>query len=71
MYKQFVAIDTYGILPGNRTAAVMAEGDDRIVTALNRLTDREFTDALSASDRAALSDLVSEYFCDTPEENGR
>ena len=49
----------------------MAEGNDRVATVLNRLTDKEFTDALSASDRAALSDLVSEYFCDTPEENGK
>ena len=46
----------------------MAQGNDRVAIALNRLADREFTEALSTDDQGALSELVLEYFCDTPDE---
>jgi len=43
----------------------MAECPDLVATALNRLTDRVFTDALTDRDRSSLSDLVEQFFCST------
>ena len=49
----------------------MAERDhsDQVATTLNRLTDQAFTQALSARDRGALSDLIEEFFCSAPPSN--
>ena len=46
----------------------MADGNDCVAIALNRLTDMEFTEALNADDQGALSELLLEYFCSTPDE---
>ena len=48
----------------------MAERDhsDQVATTLNRLTDQAFTQALSARDQGALSDLI-EFFCSAPPTN--
>ena len=37
---------------------------ERVASALNRLTDRVFVDALSAGDQSAMSDLVADFFGD-------
>ena len=42
----------------------MARKVDLVASALNRITDRVFVDALSFSDRAAMSELVADFFCD-------
>lgn len=47
----------------------MAERADRVASALNRLADSAFTDALSDRDRDSLSDLVMEFFCHAPERD--
>ena len=44
----------------------MAEGADQVASALNRLTDRVFAEALTVRDQSALSDLVSNFFCHAP-----
>ena len=49
---------------GNKSAAIMAQKTDLVASALNRITDRVFVDALSSSDRAAMSELVADFFCD-------
>jgi len=40
----------------------MAERN-QVATALNRLMDKAFTQALSARDQGALSNLIEEFFC--------
>ena len=45
----------------------MARNSERVVSALNRLTDRVFVDALSAGDQSAMSDLVADFFCGDPD----
>ena len=42
----------------------MARKADLVASALNRITDRVFVDALSSSNRAAMSELVADFFCD-------
>ena len=42
----------------------MAQKADLVASALNRITDCVFVDALSSSDRAAMSELVADFFCD-------
>ena len=42
----------------------MAQKADLVASFLNRITDRVFVDALSSSDRAAMSELVADFFCD-------
>ena len=42
----------------------MARKADLVASALNRITDRVFVDALSSSDRAAMSELAADFFCD-------
>ena len=42
----------------------MARKADLVASALNRIIDRVFVDALSSSDRAAMSELVADTFCD-------
>ena len=36
---------------------------ERVASALNRLTDRAFIDALSSGDRERMSHFISDYFC--------
>ena len=36
---------------------------DTVAKTLNRLTDRVFTEALSASDNDAMTQLIEDYFC--------
>ena len=48
----------------------MAQKADLVASALNRITDRVFVDALSSSDRAAMSELVADFFCDEIIDDG-
>ena len=48
----------------------MAQKADLVASALNRITDRVFVDALSSSDRAAMSELVADFFCDESIDDG-
>ena len=48
----------------------MAQKADLVASALNRITDRVFVDALSSSDRAAMSELVADFFCDERIDDG-
>ena len=45
----------------------MAERADQVASALNRLTDQVFREALSDRDQDLLSDLVFEFFCHAPD----
>ena len=45
----------------------MARNSERVVSALNRLTDMVFVDALSAGDQSAMSDLVADFFFGDPD----
>ena len=35
----------------------------RVASALNRITEQSFVDAMSTSDREAMSDFVGKFFC--------
>ena len=39
----------------------------RVASVLNRITEQSFVDAMSTSDREAMSDFVADYFCGDPE----
>ena len=41
---------------------------DEVAGALNRFSDRALLDTLSANDRAAMTDLVEEFFCSAVNE---
>lgn len=45
----------------------MANNSEKIAATLNRLTERSFTEALSARDQQLMSDFIADYFCDGPE----
>ena len=72
LYIRCVAITTKLVSRENRARVLqlaietMAEGSDQVASALNRLTDHVFTEALSDRDQSSLSDLVSEFFCQAP-----
>ena len=40
---------------------------ERVSSALNRLTDRMFVEALSSRDQDAMADLVADFFCGDPD----
>ena len=40
---------------------------ERVASALNRLTDRVFVEALSFRDQDAMADLVADFFCGDPD----
>ena len=42
----------------------MAQKANLVASALNRITDRVFVDALSSSDRVATSEQVADFFCE-------
>lgn len=46
----------------------MAQLADRIAKAVSRNTDSTFTDALTSRDRSALSAMIEEFFCSSPDE---
>ena len=45
----------------------MARNSESVASALNRLTDMVFVDALSAGDQSAVSDLVADFFFGDPD----
>ena len=46
------------------SSAIMAQKADLVASAPNRITDRVFVDALSSSDRVAMSEQVADFFCE-------
>ena len=46
------------------SSAIMAQKANLVASPLNRITDRVFVDALSSSDRVAMSEQVADFFCE-------
>ena len=46
------------------SSEIMAQKADLVASPLNRITERVFVDALSSSDRVAMSELVADFFCE-------
>ena len=45
----------------------MARDSRKVASALNRLTDRSFVDALSPRDRDSMHELIADFFYNDPE----
>ena len=45
----------------------MARNIQTVASTLNRLTDRAFLDAMSDSDQRAMSEFITDYFCEDPD----
>ena len=44
---------------------------ERVASAINRLTDRVFVEALSSRDQDTMADLVADFFCGDPDTDVR